>query len=46
MSELKGADVFYNQSNNSQMPIEKQVLIELKRFGIYGNGMSLHDVID
>ena len=28
------------------MPIEKQVLIELKRFGIYGNGMSLHDVID
>ena len=46
VSELKGADVFYNQSNNTQMPKERQVLITLKRFGAYGNGISLHDVAD
>ncbi len=46
VSELKGADVFHNQSNNTQMPVEKQVLIALKRFGAYGNGISSHDVAE
>ncbi len=46
VSELEGADVFHNQSNNTQMPVDRQVLIALKRFGAYGNGISLHDVAD
>ncbi len=28
------------------MPVERQVLIALKRFGAYRNGMSLHDVAE
>ncbi len=46
ISELGGADVFNNQSNNTQMPLERQVLIALKRFDEYRNGMSLHDVAE
>lgn len=46
ISELKRTDVFHNQSNNTEMPVERQVLIALKRFGIYGNGISLHDVVE
>lgn len=46
VSELEGADVFHNQSNNAQMSVERQVLIALKRFGAYENDMSLHDVAD
>lgn len=44
--ELEGADIFHNQLNNTQMPVERQVLIALKRFGAYGNGMSLHDIAE
>lgn len=46
VSELEGADVFHNQSNNAQMSVERQVLMALKRFGAYENVMSLHDVAD
>ena len=28
------------------MPVERQVLIALKRFGAYGNGISLHDIAE
>ena len=34
VSELKKADVFHNQSNNAQMPMERQVLFALKHFGV------------
>ncbi len=44
--ELERADVFHNQSNDTQMPVKRQVLIALKPFGAYGNGMSLHDVAE
>lgn len=44
--ELEGADVFHNQSNNAQMPMERQVLIALKHFGVYKNDMFLHDVAE
>ena len=44
VSELEGADLFHNQSNNIHIPVERQVLTVLKRFGAYGNGMFLHNV--
>ena len=44
--ELESADVFHNQSNNTQMPVEKQVPNALKRFDAYRNGMSLHNVAE
>lgn len=44
--ELKRADVFHNQLNNMQMPVKRQVLIALKRFSAYGNGILLHDGAD
>lgn len=28
------------------MPVERQVLIVLKRFSTYRNGISLHDVVN
>lgn len=46
VSELEKTDVFHNQSNNIQMPVERQVLMVLKRFGAYENGMSLHFITD
>lgn len=43
--ELEKADLLYNYSNYTQMPIKKQVLIILKDFGIYGTNMFLHNII-
>ncbi len=28
------------------MPVERQILIALERFGTYGNGIFLHNVAD
>lgn len=44
--ELERSGVFYNQSSNLQMPIEKQVLIVIKQCVIYENDMSLYNVTD
>lgn len=40
---LENEDIFYNSSSNSfgQIPVERQLLIALIRFGSYGNGASL-----
>jgi hypothetical protein len=37
---LQDDEVFRNNSNNSQMPVEEQVAIALYRFGHYGNAVS------
>lgn len=43
---LKDQPIFHNESNNRQMPVERQVLITLKRFGTYGNGSSVHEIAE
>lgn len=37
---IRDDEIFHNNSNNSQMPIEQQVAIALFRFGHYGNAAS------
>ena len=37
-------EIFHNNSNNSQMPVDEQVVIVLFRFGHYGNAASLMKV--
>ncbi|KDR81304.1 hypothetical protein GALMADRAFT_60427 [Galerina marginata CBS 339.88] len=37
-------DIFHNNSNNSQMPVDEQVAIALYRFGHYGNAASIMKV--
>ena len=37
-------EIFHNNSNNPQMPIDEQVVIALYRFGHYGNAASIMKV--
>lgn len=37
---IQDEDVFHNNSNNAQMPVEQQVAIALYRFGHFGNAAS------
>lgn len=41
---IENHNVFQNNSNNSQLPVEKQLAITLYRMGRFGNGASLEDV--
>lgn len=41
---IRDDEVFQNNSNNSQMPIEQQLVIALFRFGHYGNAASIMKV--
>ena len=34
-------EIFFNSSNNDQMPVEEQVAISLHRFRHYGNAASI-----
>lgn len=36
--------IFYNNSNNPQLPVEQQLAITLYRFGRYGNSSGVQDV--
>ncbi|KIN95630.1 hypothetical protein M404DRAFT_165310 [Pisolithus tinctorius Marx 270] len=36
--------VFYNNSNNGQTPVQKQLAVTLYHMGHYGNGASLEDI--
>jgi hypothetical protein len=36
--------IFYNDSNNSQAPVEQQLAVTLFRMGRFGNGASLEDI--
>jgi hypothetical protein len=40
VTTIQDDEVFHNNSNNSQMPVEEQVAIALYRFGHYGNAAS------
>lgn len=42
VSELEELNRFYNQLNNIQISMKKQVLIILKYFGIYKNNIFLY----
>ena len=46
VDKLKDEPVFHNDSNNPQMPVHLQILIALKRFGAYGNGVAISEVAD
>jgi hypothetical protein len=37
---IKDDEIFHNNSNNTQMPVEQQLAIALYRFGHYGNAAS------
>jgi hypothetical protein len=37
---IKDDEIFHNNSNNAQMPVEQQLAIALYRFGHYGNAAS------
>ncbi|KAF5335636.1 hypothetical protein D9758_014792 [Tetrapyrgos nigripes] len=41
VSAIQGDEVFHNNSNNPQMPVEEQVAIALYCFGHYGNAASV-----
>jgi hypothetical protein len=41
VNSIKDHPIFHNDSNNSQMPVEKQVAIALYRFAHYGNAASM-----
>jgi len=41
---IQDDEIFHNNSNNSQIPIEEQVVIALFRFGHYGNAASMMKV--
>jgi hypothetical protein len=41
---IRDDEIFHNNSSNSQMPIEQQVVIALYRFGHYGNAASIMKV--
>ncbi|KAF8804571.1 hypothetical protein BYT27DRAFT_7107251, partial [Phlegmacium glaucopus] len=41
---IRDDEIFLNNSNNSQMPVEQQVVIALFRFGHYGNAASIMKV--
>jgi hypothetical protein len=41
---IRDDEIFCNNSNNSQMPVEQQVVIALFRFGHYGNAASVTKV--
>ena len=41
---IRDDEIFHNNSNNSQMPVEKQVIIALFCFGHYGNAASVTKV--
>ncbi|KAG2062625.1 hypothetical protein BDR04DRAFT_1040075, partial [Suillus decipiens] len=36
--------VFYNNSNNAQVPVQIQLAVTLYRMGQYGNGASIEDI--
>jgi hypothetical protein len=40
VAAIKDDEVFHNNSNHPQMPVEEQVVIALYRFGHYGNAAS------
>ncbi|KNE95569.1 hypothetical protein PSTG_11060 [Puccinia striiformis f. sp. tritici PST-78] len=41
VERISGDDVFQNNSNNPQRPVQEQLMISLKRFGCYGNGVAV-----
>ena len=44
LETIQTNSVFFNQSQNEQMPVAHQLAILLYRFGHYGNGGSLQQV--
>jgi hypothetical protein len=40
LEAIKDDEIFHNNSNNAQMPMEQQLAIALYRFGHYGNAAS------
>lgn len=44
VSKIQNDPIFFNQSNNPQLPVETQLAITLYRFGHDGNAASLQDV--
>ena len=40
MEAIKDDEIFHNNSNNAQMPVEQQLAIALYCFGHYGNAAS------
>lgn len=40
MEAIKDDEIFHNNSNNAQIPVEQQLAIALYRFGHYGNAAS------
>lgn len=43
---LKDQPIFHNESHIPQMPVERQIFIALKQFGIYGNGGSVYEIAE
>lgn len=46
VNKLENEPVFHNDSNNLQMPVHLQILIALKQFETYGNGVTISEVAD
>jgi hypothetical protein len=47
VEQLETADVFQNNSSSQhQMPVDRQLMITLIRFGMYGNGASIDKIAD
>jgi hypothetical protein len=44
LSKISDDPIFFNNSNNPQMPVEDQLAIALYRFGHEGNAASLQSV--
>ncbi|RPA96241.1 hypothetical protein L873DRAFT_1836835 [Choiromyces venosus 120613-1] len=44
--KLQPHHIFHNHSYNTQMPVDRQLLITLYRLGHYGNGVSVKHVAD
>ncbi|KAI0337197.1 hypothetical protein BDW22DRAFT_1468820, partial [Trametopsis cervina] len=44
LEKIRPHPIFYNNSNNAQLDIKRQLQIFLYRVGIYGNGGSLESV--
>ncbi|KIM59852.1 hypothetical protein SCLCIDRAFT_68865, partial [Scleroderma citrinum Foug A] len=44
LSLIEDHPIFYNESNNSQAPVEVQLGVTLYRMGRYGNGASVEDI--
>ena len=41
---IRDHPVFHNNSNNTQAPVQTQLVVTLFRLGRYGNGASVMDI--